>query len=116
MYNIYICMYICTEIVWEGFVYMCVFSVSLLIYKIYIDHIFCFSLCKGGGLYNLFTQADAMQKLRDKYADDPDALFGPWGVKFIGPKGREEDEQTHLFRLNHNARMRFNRSFVSGMG
>lgn len=62
------------------------------------------------------TQAESLQKLREKYANDPDALFGPWGVKFIGPRGVEEDEPTHLARLAHNARMRFNRSFVSGMG
>ena len=58
-------------------------------------------------------QAEA---LREKWGDDPDAIFQPDGsVKFIGPKGREESEADHVIRLNHNAQMRFQRSF-QGVG
>ena len=54
--------------------------------------------------------------MHEQYKDDPDAIFQPDGtVKFIGPRGVEEDESQHLARLAHNARMRFNRSF-GGLG
>lgn len=61
-------------------------------------------------------QAEAsLSLLQQKYSNDPDAIFLPdGGVKFIGPKGREETEQEHLDRLSHNCRMRFNRSFAGG--
>lgn len=63
----------------------------------------------------LFVKAAELAKLRERYADDPDAVFTANGLHFIGPKGRIEDETTHLRRLAHNARMRFNRSFT-GLG
>eukprot|EP00435_Cladocopium_sp_Y103_P013603 s3511_g3.t1 len=54
------------------------------------------------------------QTLHEKYRNDPDCIFLPCGgVKFIGPKGREENEREHLERLQHNADMRFQRSFKS---
>ena len=58
------------------------------------------------------VQADAQRALREKWGDDPDVVFPPeGGIKFIGPKGREESEENHVIRLNHNAKMRFDRSF-----
>lgn len=62
-------------------------------------------------LFRPNCQADAVKVLHARYANDPDAIFTEDGVKFIGPKGVEEDEETHLHRLAHNCRMRFNRSF-----
>ena len=52
-----------------------------------------------------------MKQLHTRYKDDPDAIFLPDGIKFIGPKGKEETEEEHNQRLAHNCRMRFNRSF-----
>ena len=54
-----------------------------------------------------------MKLLREKWGDDPDVIFLEQGVKFIGPKGRDETEEEHIQRLYHNSRMRFNRSFES---
>lgn len=68
-----------------------------------IDHIYIY----------ITTQENAAKALREKWGDDPDAVFLPeGGVKFIGPRGREETEAEHLARLGHNSRMRFNRSFA----
>lgn len=62
-----------------------------------------------------FPKADRVRKLHYQYKNDPDAVFTDDGVHFIGPKGQVEDEDTHMKRLAHNARMRFTRSF-SGFG
>ena len=51
-----------------------------------------------------------MRALHEKYKNDPDAVFDPNGIHFVGPQGRHETEEEHLHRLEHNARMRFNRS------
>ncbi|CAL1166459.1 unnamed protein product [Cladocopium goreaui] len=38
-------------------------------------------------------EADAQRALREKWGDDPDVVFPPeGGIKFIGPKGREESD------------------------
>ncbi|CAK9103183.1 unnamed protein product [Durusdinium trenchii] len=59
--------------------------------------------------------AKEAKTLHEQYKDDPDAIFQPDGtVKFIGPRGVEEDESQHLARLAHNARMRFNRQDQMG--
>ena len=61
-------------------------------------------------LLNLF-QEDRVRLLHQKWASDPDVVMTPTGVKFIGPGGRDETEDEHLQRLQHNADMRFHRSF-----
>ena len=61
-------------------------------------------------------KADADRVLREKWGNDPDVVFLPGGgIKFIGPGGRDETEDEHIERLNHNSLMRLHRSFKGEM-
>ena len=73
-------------------------------------------LCMGWGRsqdHVGLLKDEAVRKLHERWADDSDAIFLPDGIKFIGPKGREETEAEHVERLAHNTRMRFQRTFKS---